>query len=740
MKYFDKIKINSKFGIIALLILIAGCSMWGNFTAFYNRYYNAEQAFEEAVEEIQLNQQRELFGFKEDKIPSGANKNFDIVIKNCSKILQFNKDTKYVNESIFMLGQAFYYKGQYNKALRKFQELDGLNDEDLMLVNRLWIAKSEMQMRNFNEGLLHLEDVKANAITADEEDIVFEAFRTEISYYIFKENYPKAVQVINDLLEQPVTDEELAEVTYEIGLLYVTLKNYEEAVKAFKRVEEGSPTFEVEFKSKLEYAKSIKQIGNQDEALSLLEDLKDDTKYIDNWDAVDLEIAQIELDKGEHELALELFTSIDTAYKSTVSAGIAAFMRGDIVEHVYQDFDSAKILYDRIPSTSAPEEFKLEARNKSKILKMRKDFIDQIFMAKKEEVYLRDTLIYKRDSLAYAAYESRRDSAEQVDRRIQASMSAAQRNEVQDRNTKYVFEYEEDSLFTYKPKLPNISLDSMLTFIVRNEYELANLYFTDMEVPDSAYKYYTDVIVNYPYSDYQAKTLYALGSYYLTLNENEKADSLFQDVYDNYKTDSAAKAAALRLGIDTETLEMDPAKNKYLIGESHIEEGNYFDAIDEFHTIYEDYPESEYAPKSLYTIGWLYENILDDNGFAAEYYDTLQAHYPRTEYARSVAGRLRYFHQTMKAIEDSIALAQKAIEDSLNQATKKDSLTQIDSLGIQNETDDSLRIEKNSIETEDSTANVTTDQLEQELSDSAKAINRFKDAELQQNNPNTDQK
>ena len=59
--------------IFGLLLFIAGCSMWGNFTTYFNRYYNAEKAFEEAEEEIQLSQQRELFAFKEDKIPSKAN-------------------------------------------------------------------------------------------------------------------------------------------------------------------------------------------------------------------------------------------------------------------------------------------------------------------------------------------------------------------------------------------------------------------------------------------------------------------------------------------------------------------------------------------------------------------------------------------------------------------------------------------------------------------------------------------
>jgi len=689
MEFLKENILHPRTGVFILLLFIAGCSMWGNFTTYFNRYYNAEKAFEEAMDEIQLSQNRELFAFKEDKIPAKANKNFETVIKNCSKILQFNKDSKYVNESIFMLGKAFYYKGQYNKALRKFQELDGLNDEDLMLVNRLWIAKSEMQMRNFTAGLQHLEQVKEIAISEEEEDIVFEAYRTQISYLIYKENYSKAVQIINELLQQPLPSETLAEVTYELGLLYVTLNDYEKAVDAFQRViDEGSATFDIEFKSELEYAKAIKHLDRVDEALELLQEMRDDTKYTEYWDKIDLEIAQIHLDKDEPQLALELFTTIDTAYKKTESAGIAAFMRADIVEHYFADFDSAKILYDRINSKLAPAEFKLEARKKSAILKRRKDYTDKIISSKREEIYLIDTLQFKQDSLAYAAYKARRDSAEQVDKRIRGIQEPTKRTRGNKRsrssNTrqsqKYKFVYEEDSLFTYKPKMPRITLDSMRTFIVKNEYELGNLYFTDLNVLDSAYHYYTDILENYPNTDYQARTMYALGSYYLTIDENEKADSLFREVYDNYKEDPIAKAAAVRLGIDAETLNSDPAKEKYVQGEKKLDIEEYFDAIDDFFSIYKEYPKSQYAPKALYTIGWIYENKLYDSGFAADYYDTLQTHYPRTEYARSIHSKLKFYRARMKAIQDSIAQVQKAIEDSLKLIAQQDSLAQLDSL------------------------------------------------------------
>ncbi len=757
--------------IVSLIFLVNSCGMWNNFSTYFNRFYNAQKAFEDGEEEIKLNQQKPLFQFKEEKLPSKAGKNFDDVIKFSSKILQFNQDSKYVHEAIYIIAKSYYYKGQYNKALRKFKELDGLNDEELGLSTKLWISKSELQMRNFILALEHLEEVKRLAVENENEEVLFEVSVAEISYFIYKEEFSKAVTNIEELLQQELEDEVLAEVTYELGMLYISLENYEKAVGAFELVEDGSPTFEIEFRTKLEYAKAIKYLDRGDESLDVFDKLRDDSKYEKYWDIIDLEIAQIHLDEGETEIALEIFYSIDTGYTKNESSGIAAFMQGDIIEHIYMDFDSAKILYEKVATKKAPSEYRLEARLKVNVLKSRKDYSDNIFAAKIENKYLLDTTLFVQDSTAYAGYITRRDSAQQVAIDLKSSDGNvnAPSPGTRGRGTrgtaiakKKLFEYEEDSLFTYEPKLPNFSVDSMHNYIAKNEYELGNLYFTDLFVPDSAFYYYNEIVTDYPNTRYQAKALYALGSYYLTIEDKPKADQLFRDVYDNYKSDPIARAAAVRLGISTQDLDSDPALKKYLVAEDFIDTELFFDAIEEFDFIYNTYPESEYAPKALYSIGWIYENEFADFEGASQFYDSLKAKYPKTEYVREMDSRLKFYHKELKVIQDSIASAEMVIADSI----KADSLAQfktnpladstsvidstsiIDSTTIQDSSfvtdstsivDTVLLKDSTSIGIKDSTKNILDDKLnkepemkkdevEESNSDSTKAVDLFKQA------------
>jgi len=153
--------------------------------------------------------------------------------------------------------------------------------------------------------------------------------------------------------------------------------------------------------------------------------------------------------------------------------------------------------------------------------------------------------------------------------------------------------------------------------------------------------------------------LYAIGSYYLTIDEKEKADSLFRIIYENYKDKNIVNAAANKLNLPLIDLNYDPAKEIYASAEDYMLETDYSRSIDKFWSIYKEYPKSPLAPKALYASAF----ILEDNLFlldsAASVYDTLIAKYPTTLYVKKVSQKISIYKQEKARI-------QKAIQDSLN--------------------------------------------------------------------------
>ncbi len=114
-----------------------------------------------------------------------------------------------------------------------------------------------------------------------------------------------------------------------------------------------------------------------------------------------------------------------------------------------------------------------------------------------------------------------------------------------------------------------------------------------------------------------------MGSYYLTVDNKKRADSLFNIIYDNYKNESVVNAAANKLNKPLIDLDYDPAEEKYLEAESMMLLENYPGAINGFYNVHLKYPGSPFAPKALYTCGWILENELFLLDSAATYYDSL---------------------------------------------------------------------------------------------------------------------
>ena len=89
----------------------------------------------------------------------------------------------------------------------------------------------------------------------------------------------------------------------------------------------------------------------------------------------------------------------------------------------------------------------------------------------------------------------------------------------------------------------------------------------------------------------------------------------------------------------------DPVEDEYTKAETIYYSKNYNKAIKSLFDIYEKYPKSIYASKSLYTIGYILENDLDRPDSAVSIYTLLQDNYRTSEYARAIQVKLTGYKQ-----------------------------------------------------------------------------------------------
>ncbi len=711
-----------KYSFILLLLFFSGCSLWTNFTTYFNVYYNTKELFAEA-ETLIKEQKRDLFATTELVIPGGANTNLNKVIEKCSRILQFGSESDYVDDALLIIGKSFYYQKNYLKGIRKFQELLATQPEsDLLLETELWIGKCQMKLREENTGINTLKSVRAKAIEEDENEIIKESYVEEIVYYISKENNQAALTLLNEFLE--VSDDDIvnAEIVYQAGKLYIIENEIENAINSFSKVFDYSPSYDIEQDANIQLAMALREGGEKEKALEIFESMRDEDKYSQAFDIIDLEtgITLYELDRVDE--AVEKLTVVDTTYTNLTTSGTARYMIGEIYENHYNNYDSASSYYTRASSSAITDEYKPLALDKSKLFKkyaLLRSSIDsnekKLFYLNNPDEFTKDSLAYVQDSLAYVA-----DSLKNVD----VSHLFKLPTDFMPGDTTAIDSTKIDSLRTDstliknlavdstkleppvvkrgddrrqgdetkpttgttqvsdRPKLnrplkPNIPEDSVKTLIAKDQLELGNLFLTELHRSDSAYICYNKILSEYPGTQYQAGTLYALGTYYLTREQKSTADSLFSEIYENYKNESIVNAAANQLNKPLIDLEFDPAKQLYADAEAKLSDSSFTESIDKFINIYNNYPASTFAPKALYASGWILENHLFKPDSAAVIYDTILVKYPTSVYAGAIKPKLNFYKQEKerikRAIEDSLRLIEQQIADSI----KADSLKMI---------------------------------------------------------------
>ena len=683
--------------ILVLLIpvfLFCGCGIWNDFTTYFNLYYDTADSFDQA-EQLIKQQKVDLFSTEDVPLPGTAGQLLNKVIEKASKILQFHSQSSYVDNALLLLGKSLYYQKDYLKAMRKFQELITTHqNSSFVLESQLWIGKSQMRLRQFDAALKTLDDVKDEAVSKKESDIYEDAYLEEIKYRVITEDYDLAISLINEFLKVSTNGEINAKVSYELGKLYTKQNSPQDAIAAFQNVSNYSPTYDITLDTRIELAKALRKNGDPQKALDIMQSMRKEAKYSDAYHRIDLEIALCLIDLKRMDEGIQTLVKIDTSFSATPSAGSARFELGKIFETRIPIYDSAFTYYMKASmSTGSDPKMLVTANVKATLFKKYqyiRSLIDdskkQLNYAVNPEEFIKDSVAFYSDTLKPRQDESLNQNKNQNVNDRSSGKEDARLNPTSTSTTGV-------SNIPKKtpPVRPHLPIDTLKANVVKNEFDLGNIFFNELNRPDSAAYYYNDILNNYSGSKHEGRTLYSLGIYYDPLNDSVKSDSIFNVIYNRYRSEKVVNAAAIKLKKPLVDFEFDPAKDLYADAETDMIKKNFNVSLDKFYGISVKYPKSPLAPKALFASGWILENDLKLYDSAAVVYDTLTTRYPKTIYANKVTPKLYYYKEELlrrkNAVKDSLAkieqakLKEKSI-DSLN--NQKGSM--IDSLKKNNKT------------------------------------------------------
>lgn len=678
--------------IISLFSLISfNCGVWYDFTTYFNLYFNTSLLFEEAEGQI-LAERKNLFEFAEPNIPGGAVQSITKVLEKSSKILQFNQESSFVEDALFITGKCFYYQKNYIKSIRKFNELIAqFPESDYILLSKVWIAKNYLQVKNFPLFLTALEEAKKAAIEEDEEEILTAAYIEEVKYFLYLEKYQEAIKSCDALIEASSDDVINAQAQYQIGETYLKLNDNTNAADAYTKVHDFSPGYDIELNAYVKKGKAVNQLGRHEEALEIFADLRSEDKNSAYFDMLELETGITYKKLRDYDRAYNKLKLVDTAYASSIYAGAARYELGSLFETDVPNYDSAANFYLKASTSSAPADYLPLIRTKNLQFTRYKGLKSVITGFEKQLAYLNNPDLFIADSIAYAEELQRLKNEQPTETNEGETKPPGRERDFGEDETKPNTNTTPTTTRDGKPLTPTMPMpvrpvltaDSLSKMIFKNGYELGNLFFTEINQLDSARYYYTYITESFPDNPNYPQALFALGSYYSAVGDSITADTLFNYIYENFQQDKIVNAAAFKINKPLIDLEKDPSKEKYISAENLMKKEKYDSSYKAFFQIYQESPRSKYAPQALLAAGYILENNMKQVEDAIALYDTLMNNYPKTPYAALIAPKLTFFKQERQRVEnivkDSLARIerekmQKRYDDSLANVRRLDSL------------------------------------------------------------------
>lgn len=220
--------------------------------------------------------------------------------------------------------------------------------------------------------------------------------------------------------------------------------------------------------------------------------------------------------------------------------------------------------------------------------------------------------------------------------------------------------------------------DSLLKIRASSMYAIGRIH-EQLDASDSALTYYEGAYnITPPGQDAAGRYLYSQARLLREKNPN-KADSLFEVVADRWPRSEYAKDASVNLGYSTDA-SIDDAAELYKSGTSFRQIKDYSYASRQYLTIVEKFPGSDYAPKALYAMGWMFERDRGMNDSALFYYGQLVEKYPRSTYAKEIRPSVEFALAKINGVEVSDSTLLKNLDEDLLKRAKqgeKDVLRQL---------------------------------------------------------------
>lgn len=351
----------------------------------YNYYFNAKRKMEEA----NLNMQRrkkdnyekliELFPFDPNVDSTVFASDMDTIIRKASVGIQIHDPrTKWADDLYLLMGQSYYYKGDYERAITTFKYVIGMKNRytkkkkksnsknnDAQLVQKelskfkrliqhrpahndaiLWLTRTYIDSKREAEGeaILDLLDASEKVSNEMKNKIALEKANLHIRKGEYKEASKQLITVSNSKSVSKYTRQRAS---YLNGQLLYNLGYYDSAANSFKKTIALHPPIDMDFYARKNAADAVAQRGgDQSKSIASLKSLLKDGKYAPYHEQVYYTLGRLSANNNNTDEALSYYQKSLIQPKTTKKQKAITFASMGNIQYSLGQYNLAKKSYD----------------------------------------------------------------------------------------------------------------------------------------------------------------------------------------------------------------------------------------------------------------------------------------------------------------------------------------------------------------------------------------------------------
>jgi len=636
--------------------------------AYYNTFYNAEKYYKEA--EVIINDSKK----DNNEIPQQAKKLLSQSIEKSQKVLDKFPNSKYIDDSYFLIGKSSFIKGDFNYSEKYFRKLvNEFPNSNFQIESKLWISYTLLKNNYIDSSFNYISNIKDINLN-DSQSYLKNLVLAEIS--LSKNKRIEAYDFFERAIEFSRSNSRKSSMYERLVTISEKNKDLDKLIYFLDRLNFYSKNEELKHDSKLKWLKYNRELGNLDLVRSEINTLLTRSDYEKIFLSLELEKIKILISESKNDLAKNNLLYIVENNSKKEETAESYYLLGLHYLTNEWDLDKSKEYFSNVKSEYSRSIFvdnSIELKNTIE----KYQGLEKIFSS--QQAGDTSTVEFTIDE------EERVDDPIDMDYNFPNMMNDLP-NKYSNPNSMYP-EWEEENISSVVIKG---TIDSLI-------FAMGEILYFDFQQLDSAKSRFNFLYTNYPESKFTPQALFILAN---TSEDSLKwKEKLFKEYTDNNFVSILRGEKIIDEDIDILDQKRDSLWNIFEVYPDSAAIG--------FIKLYESFKD----PMSLYSGAFIYDNYLNDIKKTKKYYESYIENFSDSQFFSKVNKRLNIISEILEEdstseLSDTLITQQNFVKDELMLPTLPPILKDIN-VPISN--DSFLVLNNDSIDISDNLASIQKD-------------------------------